>query len=59
MELREMARGPLFNYDTKKWEEINTEKDRPVALPLVFETPTGMRYELNPDNPEEYRFTRR
>ena len=46
--------GSIYDYRRQCWTTINTDTDRPIDA-LTFETPDGVRYELNPDNREEYR----
>lgn len=41
--------GPLYNYETQEWEEINTVTDKVIKARMdvsLMETTTGLWYEL-------------
>ena len=49
-----MMKGPIYDYERQRWTEIDTTTDERTG-PLTYVTPDGVAYELNPENPEEYR----
>ena len=47
-------KGPIYDYTKQRWTEIDTETDQPIGQ-FHFRTPDGVAYELNPNDPTEYR----
>ena len=46
--------GSIYDYTHQRWTEIDTESDTREG-PHEYRTPDGVAYELNPENPSEYR----
>ncbi len=46
--------GSIYDYRTQGWTTINVDTDRQTG-PYTLTTADGVQYEVNPDNPTEYR----
>ena len=46
--------GPIYDYDRQEWTEIDTATDLQLG-PYHFVTPGGVEYQLNPEDPTQYR----
>lgn len=46
--------GPIYDYDRQGWTRINTDTDKRLDS-FTYRTPDGVEYEVNPNNPQQYR----
>jgi len=47
-------KGPIYDYERQRWTAIDTEGDRQTG-PWSYVTSDGVAYDLNPQNPSQYR----
>ena len=46
--------GDIYDYENQRWTWFDTDTDTREG-PGLYRTVEGVAYEINPDNPDEYR----